>query len=350
MTPRAPSIRDVAEAAGVSTATVSRALSSPDKVSAPTRDAVFQAIEETGYRLNMAARNLRKRETGAVAVLVPNLANPFFSAILSGIAAVMSEAGYNVLISDTIPFGQADRDAEHQFPAFANARHVDGLIVLDGLLPPSALDSLGPTQIRPPTVYACEWSDLIDRPRVVIDNAAAGRAVVEHLLALGHRRIGHISGPPDNILTLERLKGAKAAVEAAGLTMQPDWIYPGDFSLESGARAAERWCASPDRPTAVFCACDVTAIGFIGALMRRGVAVPGEVSVIGFDDLDMASHLVPSLTTVRQPRPEIGRTAARLLLDRMAMPPAMRARTPVPRLVLPTRLVLRESTAPPPPG
>lgn len=348
MTRIAPSIRDVAEAAGVSTATVSRALSAPDKVRSPTREAVFRAIEETGYRVNMTARNLRKRETGAVAVLVPNLANPFFSAILSGIAKVMSDAGYNVLVTDTAPFGQADPETDHKFPAFANARHVDGLIVLDGLLPAEALDSLGPPQVRPPTVYACEWSAYVDRPRVMIDNAAAGRAAVEHLIALGHRKIGYLSGPRENILTQERLKGAQAALAEAGLTMAPGWQYPGDFSLESGARAAEAWVAAADRPTAVFCASDVMAIGFIGALLRRGVKVPAEVSVVGFDDLDMASHLVPALSTVHQPRPEIGRAAARLLLERMKLDPAQRAASPGPRLVLPTNLVLRETTAPPP--
>ena len=346
MTPKAPSIRDVAEAAGVSTATVSRTLSSPDKVSAPARDAVLRAIEATGYRVNIAARNLRRRQTGAVAVLVPNLANPFFSAILSGIAEVMSAAGYNVLVNDTTPFGAAT----HQFPAFANAQHVDGLIVLDGLLDHAALDRLGPPQTRPPTVYACEWSDLIDRPRVIIDNEAAGRGAVNHLLGLGHRRVGHLCGPPDNVLTEARLEGAQAAMAAAGLTMQPGWIYPGDFSLDSGARAAVAWVASTDRPTAVFCASDVMAIGFIGELLRRGVKVPDQVSVVGFDDLDMASHFVPSLTTVHQPRADIGRSAARLLLERMDLAPATRVQAPVPRLVLATELVVRESTAAPPEG
>lgn len=347
MTTTHPSIRDVGAAAGVSTATVSRTLSAPDKVSPATREAVFRAIEETGCRVNISARNLRKRETGAVAVLVPNLANPFFSAIRSGIAAEMSQAGYNVLVNDTTPFGQTDAEAAHQFPAFANARHVDGLIVLDGLLPAEALERLGPPQVRPPTVYACEWSLVVDRPRVMIDNAAAGRAAVDHLIALGHRKIGYLSGPPDNILTRERLKGAQAALAAAGLSMSPGWLYPGDFSLESGACAAGSWMDASDRPTAVFCASDVMAIGIIGALMRRGVRAPDDVSVVGFDDLDMAAHFVPALTTVHQPRPEIGQAAARLLLERMRMDPAERTAFPGPRLVLPTELVVRETTAPP---
>jgi len=344
MNGKAPSIRDVAHAAGVSTATVSRTLSAPEKVSKPTRKAVFKAIEETGYRVNVAARNLRKREAGAIAVLVPNLANPFFSSILSGIAEVMSEAGYNVLINDTTPFAQAG----HQFPEFASKQHVDGLILLDGLLDHEVLVSRGPPEARPPVVFACEWSDQLERPRVTIDNEAAGSAAVEHLLALGHRRVGHVCGPPSNVLTKARLKGAKAAMAAAGLEMDEAWVYPGDFSLESGARAAVDWCHSDNRPTAVFCASDVMAIGFIGELLRRGVRVPDEVSVVGFDDLDMAAHLVPALTTIHQPRLDIGRAAARMLLERMRLSYDARLTAVPPRVVLPVELVVRESTAPPP--
>lgn len=343
-TPKAPSIHDVARAAGVSTATVSRALSAPDKVRQATRDAVFRAIEETGYRLNMSARNLRKRETGAVAVLLPNLANPFFAAILSGIAEVLSDAGYSVLINDTTPLSNDD----HRFPGFATKQHVDGLIVLDGLLDQDSRFMAGHPEARPAVVYACEWCDRIDRPRVVIDNLAASASAVDHLVALGHRRIGHISGPPGNVLTRTRFDGAKAAMAAAGLHMDDAWIFSGNFSLESGAQAARDWCASRNRPTGVFCASDVMAIGFIGELIRRGVEVPREVSVVGFDDLEMAAHFHPSLTTVHQPRGDIGRAAARMLLDRMRKAGDGPDDTPAPALVLPTRLVVRESTAPPP--
>ncbi len=346
MTTRAPSIRDVAQAAGVSTATVSRTLSDPDKVSETTRTAVFAAIDDIGYRVNAAARSLRKQEAGAIAVLLPNLANPFFSSILSGIAEVMSEAGYSVLINDTTPLAQDD----HRFPEFASKRHVDGLIVLDGLLDQEALLDRGPPQTRPPVVFACEWCDRIDRPRVIIDNVAASRAAVDHLLSLGHTRIGHVSGPPGNVLTTARLDGAKAAMAAKGLAMDKVWIYPGDFSLESGVRAAETWLAADNRPTAVFCSSDVMAIGFIGELMRRGVDVPAAVSVVGFDDLDMAAHFVPALTTVHQPRRDIGRAAARMLLKRMKLPPAERQEGPAPHEVMPTELVVRESTQAPAQG
>lgn len=341
---RAPSIRDVAQAAGVSTATVSRTLSNPDVVSEATRESVYQAIRKTGYVVNQAARNLRRRETGAIAVLLPNIANPFFARILSGIAEVMAEAGLNVFINDTTPMA---RD-EHRFPEFVRHAHVDGLIVLDGMLRHEALTNRGPPELRPPLVFACEWIEEIDRPKVTIDNHEAAAQAVRHLMKLGHRRIGHVCGPPGNVLSIARLAGTQSALEAAGLALPARWTYPGDFSLDSGAAAAQAWLEGPDRPTGVFCASDEMALGFIGELQRRGVTVPGEVSVAGFDDLDIARHVVPALTTIHQPRADIGRAAARMLLERMRMAPAERVATPAPRVVLPVRLAVRESTAPPP--
>ncbi len=341
---RAPSIRDVAQAAGVSTATVSRTLTTPDVVSKSTREAVFAAIEATGYRVNLAARNLRKRETGAIAVLVPNLANPFFSRILAGIAEVMMEAELNVLIADTKPTA----GGEHSFPEYVRQNHVDGIIVLDGKLRHEKLLDRGSPDIRAPMVFACEWIASIGRPVVTVDNQEASVRAVQHLLKLGHRKIGHICGPQENVLSSSRLEGALGAMQSVGLRMKPDWIYPGDFSLQSGAEAAKQWVRSDDRPTAVFAACDEMALGFMGELMRRKVRVPRDVSVVGFDDLEMAAHFVPALTTVHQPRATMGRAAARMLLERMRMRPEDRVAGPAPRIILPVKLAERESTAPPP--
>ena len=344
MTARIPSIRDVAAAAGVSTATVSRTLSNPDVVSEATREAVFEAIRLTGYRLNISARNLRKRVTGAIAVLVPNLANPFFSRILSGIAEVMSGAGYNVLITDTTPMALDD----HRFPEFFSLNQTDGLIVLDGMLPRDLLLHRGTPDVRAPMVFACEWIDDLDRPIVRIDNRDAARQAVEHLLSLGHTRIGIVTGPKGNVLTSTRREGACEAIRGAGLELKDGWIYDGDFTLRAGARAAAVWHAARDRPTAVFCASDEMAMGFIGELCRRGIAVPGDVSVVGFDDLEIAAHFVPSLTTIHQPREAIGQAAARMLLERMTLSLQERERHPAPKLILPVALVKRDSTAAPP--
>lgn len=331
-----PRIKDVAEAAGVSTATVSRALSNPDRVSEATRAIVLQAVEKTGYRVNHAARNLRRQQTGGIVILVPNLANPFFSQILSGIASVMTPAGYNVLIADT---RQAE-DASH-IQAYLQNNQADGLIVLDANLPQDILNL--ENYDHPPIVFACEWINNDNRPKVIIDNAYGAKLAIDHLVELGHTEIGHVMGPPDNILTTTRAEGARAALQSHGLKWRPDWFFVGDFTLASGAAAAQRWLAMEDRPTAVFCSSDAMACGFIGELHQRGVHVPDEISVIGFDDIDIAAHFVPNLTTIAQPRSDIGKTAAHRLLSMLNGNGMIEGDTQI----LDVELVRRQSTARP---
>ncbi|MDR0808593.1 MAG: LacI family DNA-binding transcriptional regulator [Gemmobacter sp.] len=329
-----PRISDVARLAGVSTATVSRALSNPALVSLETRAAVQDAISATGYRLNQAARNLRHRRTGGIVALVPNLANPFFAQILSGIASVLGPAGYNLLVADTRAEG-AGRLLDYAEPSRA-----DGLIVLDGALPAAALTG------RIPLVLACEWVPGLAALRVKIDNRAAVALVVDHLADLGHRRIGHVAGPPGNVLSIARLGGFRDRLAARGLILAPDALYPGDFSLESGRAAAECWLAQPvsSRPTAIFLASDAMACGFMGEVRRHGLSVPGDVSVVGFDDIELTGHVDPPLTTIRQPRLAIGRIAAEQLLRRIEGGPDHSG-----DVILPVELVIRASTAPPMP-
>lgn len=327
-----PRISDVARVAGVSTATVSRALSQPELVSEETRALVLQAVEKTGYRLNLAARNLRQNRTGGVLALVPNLANPFFAQILSGIAEVLGPAGYNLLVADT-RITDPDTLLEYAEPSRA-----DGLIVLDGGLPAEALR-------RVPVVMACEWVPALQAPRVKIDNRAAARQAIAHLMGLGHRRIGHVRGPRGNVLAEARLAGTREALEEQGLCLDAASLYPGDFSLASGREAALIWLRQDPglRPTGVFLASDEMACGFMGEVQRQGIAVPGDVSVIGFDDIELIAHISPPLTTIRQPRAEIGRLAARRLLRSLEGGEAACEDE-----LLPVELVLRASTAVPP--
>lgn len=325
-----PRISDVARLAGVSTATVSRALSNPALVSEETRAAVDQAVQATGYRINHAARNLRHRRTGGIVALVPGLANPFFSQILSGIASVLAPAGYNLLVADTRSAG-ADT-----LLSYAEPSRADGLIVLDGTLPAAGLT-------RMPVVLACEWVPGLMAPRVKIDNREAAAMAVNHLADLGHRRIGHVAGPPGNVLTEARQAGWQEACIARGLTPDPALLYPGDFGLDSGQRAARLWLDQPPatRPTAVFLASDEMACGFIGEVVRHGIRVPQDLSVVGFDDIELVAHIAPPLTTIRQPRNQLGRIAAERLLARLE------GRVDDTDTVLPVELVLRGSTAPP---
>jgi len=339
-----PRIRDVARVAGVSTATVSRTLSQPGLVSAKTRENVLAAVAETGYRINLAARNLRRNQTGSIVVLVPYLSNPFFSLILSGIAKVASEAGLNVLVADTREPDGADR----QIAEYLYNNRSDGLIVLDGNLS-EAMFSGSNRKGRPPVMFACEWLEVHDQPSVTVDNHFGARLAVEHLIALGHRRIGHVAGPPDNVLTRQRAAGFRDALASAGLPADERWFIEGDFTLRSGVAAAERWLEFAERPTAVFCSSDAMACGFVSQLNRRGIRVPGDVSVVGFDDIDIAAHFIPPLTTIRQPRSLIGETAAAMLIQ-MMRPEEMREEAATgreKRKVLPLELVVRDSTGRP---
>lgn len=297
-------IQDVARLSGVSTATVSRALSHPERVAESTREAVLRAVQETGYVANTLARNLRRRRTGSVLALVPNLANPFFSQILSGLSSVLSPAGYGLLIADTL----TDPDPLRRLAQYFDSGLADGLVIFDATLPDPDLLK----RAHPPVLMACEWGG--DLPSVTVDNAEGAAIAIRHLHEMGHRRIGHVTGPRGNVLTESRLQGTLAALAELGLALPDEWIFTGDFGLASGASAAARWLALRDRPTAVFCSSDEMACGFMGALQHAGVSVPGEVSVVGFDDIEVVGHLTPALTTIRQPRREIGERAAHLLI------------------------------------
>ncbi|MBM9593834.1 LacI family DNA-binding transcriptional regulator [Roseitranquillus sediminis] len=336
MTRRSISIRDVAASAGVSVATVSRTLNSPAQVAASTRQAVLEAIRQTGYAANEAARNLRQRRTGAVVALVPNIANQFFSEILAGIAEVMWPAGYNLLIADT----EADGQRPHRLP-YIDSNRADGVILFDGAVPAEKVSSAAGRR-APPVVMACEWLPGLSLPQVRIDNVEGARLAVAYLAELGHRRIGHVSGPAANVLTRARMEGWCAVLDGCGLPRPEEWLFSGDFTLDAGMIAARRWLALDERPTAVFCSSDTMACGFIGALARAGVAVPDDVSVVGFDDIDLAAHLHPALTTVHQPRRRIGTAAAEALLTLMAGGKLTNTDT-----VLPVELTVRASAKPP---
>lgn len=306
MSRKVVTIQDVAQAAGVSTATVSRALSKPAVVSKATRAAVHKAVSETGYRRNATASNLRRQRTGSVIALVPNLANPFFSQILAGLSSILTEAGLGLLVADTQTGGDPDERLVH----YLTSGMADGLILFDGTLSAEALD----ISRRPPVLMACEWMAR-DIPSLRVNNARGAELAIAHLAERGHRRIGHIAGPPGNVLRDARLAGFRQAMRQHDLPVDPGWIFEGDFSMDSGAVVARQWLAAEAPPTALFCASDEMAIGFMGEVQHRGIIVPDDVSLIGFDNIEVVQHLTPPLTTIRQPRMQIGIRAAELLLD-----------------------------------
>lgn len=337
------SIKDVARVAGVSTATVSRALSNPDLLTDATRDIVMEAVRTTGYRVNQAARNLRKKQAGAVLVLVPNLGNPFFSEILAGISRGFDKNGPSVLITDT---SERHDPAEKLVEYFLDSR-IDGMISLDGSLTLDDLAVFERNGVADRIVFSCEWVHGMALPSVRSDNIAGAQLAIRHLYELGHRKIAHVTGPQGNVLTRMRREGMMQERERLGLPIQPEWIIRGDFSLRSGVEAAQKILAMADRPTAVFCASDEVALGLISTMEKAGVRVPQDLSVVGFDDIDIAAFAIPALTTIRQDRHKLGRSAARLLQSMLDRPAGKSPTEPGFVELLGVELIVRESTAPP---
>lgn len=332
-------IQDVARAAGVSAATVSRVLTNPSLVSEATRETVLQAIKSTEYRVNQAARNLRLQRANAVLVLVPNLGKPFYSGILAGISEEFSGTDYAVLIADT----DSDPIVDSALAGYFLDGRVDGVISLDGGVRASALQECVDLGVEDRIVFLCEWVEGQKFPVISSDNAEGARLAIRHLHDLGHRKIAHITGPDGNVLTTARREGMVSERARLGLPAQPEWIIRGDFSLESGHDAATRILAMDDRPTAVFCSADMVAFGLMAGLKSGGLRVPEDISVVGFDDIEMSEYYIPALTTIRQDRHGLGRRAARVLLDRLKNQNFERT----PEVPIPVELIVRESTAPP---
>lgn len=336
---KSATIQDVARAAGVSAATVSRVLSNPGLVSEHTREAVLDAVRETGYRVNQAARNLRMQRAGAVLILVPNLGKPFYSGILAGISEGFVGSDYAVLIADT----ESNPLQDATLSGYFIDGRIDGAISLDGGLSAEALEHCTRCGAGERIVFLCEWVEGQDFPVISSDNTEGARLAIRHLHDLGHRKIAHVTGPDGNVLTIARREGMVAERKRLGLPMRPEWIIRGDFSLESGHEAAQRILAMRDRPTAVFCSADMVAFGLIAGLIAGGLQVPEDISVVGFDDIEMSGSFVPALTTIRQDRHSLGRRAAEVLLKSLANTSEKRGREPA----MPVELVIRASTAPP---
>lgn len=340
MLEKTSTLQDVAQIAGVSTATVSRALSYPDMVSKSTRDRVAKAVEVSGYRINKTARNLRTQRAHSVLVMLPDLGNPFFSTILEGISANLSRKGYSMLIAST---SQVHASGERLVDYLDDGR-ADGMIILDGGLSDDVIKTLEKAPHAKRILFACEWISDMEFPSVRSENRRGTGAAVRHLHNLGHTKIAHITGPDTNVLTHARKDAFIAEAEALNLLLRPEWIIQGDFSLTAGCAAAKTWLALKDRPSAVFCASDLLALGFISELSRHTIKVPEEVSVMGFDDIDLAEQFIPPLTTMRQDRLRIGETAANMLLSRLE---GNQQDNEESMSIVPVSLVIRGSTAAP---
>lgn len=327
-----PTIIEVAALAGVSTATVSRVLSQPERVSTQTRERVLEVVQSVGYMPNVAARTLRTLRAAKILLTVPDISNPFFASVIRGAEEAARDAAYSVVVGDT----RHDAQVEDQYAEMLSRREVDGLIFLGHRLPESLRPLLARQGASAPIVNGCEYSPDIGVPSVHIDNAAAGEDAVEHLIGLGHRNIGVITGPPISPLTRDRLAGAMRAAERHGLRDRL-LVRSGDYSAPSGFAQASDLLAQ--RVTAIFCFSDEMAIGAISAISQAGLSCPEDVSVVGFDDLPLARFFQPALTTIAQPKGQIGRQAVELLVNILRG-----AENSTRQITLPHELIVRRST------
>lgn len=338
---KTPTIQDVARFARVSTATVSRALSAPGRVSQETRARISEAITATGYTLNQAARSLRQKSARTILVALPDIRNAFFSSILDAVEREADRRGYGVLIANLYIGDETTR----RLRDYMLSNRADGLLLFDGSVDPGTLHALTAMPNAVPLVVACEDIPNSGFHTVVTDNVEAAIGATNHLLGLGHRRIGHIIGPPHNPVARDRLLGFERALAAAGIPLNSDWLFPAGFDIAGGLSAASSFLALRDRPTAVFATNDESAIGFLSGLRHEGIVCPRDISIVGFDDLSVAAHYVPPLTTIRQPREELGRIAAGTLFDCIE---GLRPKSPAGRIVLTSSLIVRDSAAPVP--
>lgn len=324
---------DVARAAGVSVATVSRALRGLPGVSATTRVAVQDAAARLGYVASPTAASLPTGRTRTVGVLAPWVTRWFFTSVIEGATAVFATSAYDVLLFAA--------DPDHDLPTAklqTLSKRVDGMLII--CLPWVALTCARLASPRMEVVLIGSGPEKY--PSVSIDDVAAGCAATEHLLSLGHRRIGFVGGEPEDVphlpVAADRLRGCQQVLAAAGLTMRPEDIFPGDFTVAAGERGAKMLLERIERPTAVVAASDEVAMGLVHRIRSAGLSVPGDLSVVGVDGHDMSRLF--GLTTVGQPVREQGRIAAEMLLATIAGESA-------PSVVLPTTLVVRQSTGAP---
>lgn len=333
--PKKVTIKDVAKAAGVSYATVSRVIND-QSVSADKRARVNRAIHELGYVANPSARSLAGGSTRVVGVIVPNLGNEYINQVLQGIDEALRQHDYDLMLYTT----QQRADKEARYAQALAGGMIDGLLLLVPFDPAKYLASLRAQGF--PHVLIDQNEHTSSSPTVAAQSRQGAIAATRYLLELGHRRIGFIQGIPELASAQERFLGYQQALAAYGLEVDSQLVRAGHFDQRGGFAAASALLALPEPPTAIFAANDVSSIGVLQAARHADVRVPEDLSIVGFDDIPRAAHTYPALTTVHQPLIEMGKSAVSLLLQYIAQP-----QRPVQHITFDTRLIVRDTCAPP---
>ncbi len=336
------SIKEVAELAGVSIATVSRCINNPEKVTERTRAKVPDAISQTGYSPHTIAQSFRRGRTNLIMVVIPSVGDPFFSAVMRGVKSAAKAKGYSVVIEETQSNTMTADEVSHMLVS----NQTDGIVLLGAISPYGDEILSAKSRRNLPIVVGCEKvaPDLADLPSVRVDNVGAASDATNFLIKHGHERIAMIRGQGSSLLTKDRELGYRSAMRKAGLPIGFGWVVEGRMTIP-GARQATREllnCAEP--PTAIFCANDEMAIGCLHELRATGLVVPDDMSVIGFDDIRYAAVTYPPLTTIRQPAEEIGELVIYRICRRIEEGPDTGNSEPQ---IVPHKLIVRQSVAAP---
>ncbi len=328
------SIKDIAAAAGVSHSTVSRALRGSPLLKPETVARIRQIAQEKGYTASAVARSLVTRRTQTIGVVVTTIADPFVAEVVGGIEEAANDRGYSVFLANS----NAQPEREMKVVQSFAERRVDGIIVTSSRV--GALYTPMLSNMKVPIVLINNQHPGEFVHSVMIANLEASRQAVQHLIALGHRRIGYLGDRFGYQSDTERFAGYREALDCAGLPFQPELVAHGDGRPEGGWAAMQKLLALPERPTAVFCYNDMSALGALRAVREAGLRVPQDISLVGFDDLFVAQFTDPPLTTVRQPKAQMGRLAMETLFELLEGAQAAQL------LRVPGELILRQSTAP----
>lgn len=326
-------MKDVAEKAGVSVTTVSHVINETRFVSPQLADRVWKAVESLNYQPNALARSLRRKQTHTIGMIVPDNSNPFFAEVARVIEDLFFDQGYSVILcnSDQSPA------KERTYIDLLTEKQVDGIVFVAAGAMTEHLQTLLERDV--PLVVIDRELQSVACDSVLADNRSGGRQATQHLIERGHTRIGCITGPSDVTPSWERFEGYQDARRAAGLPLDGSLVRRGDFRAPSGYARMQELLALPRPPTAAFICNDLMAIGAMRAIGERGLKIPSDMAVVGFDDIALASYTHPPLTTIAQPRHRMGELAAELLIKRIGD-----GQQPPRRHLLRTRLIVRQSS------
>jgi DNA-binding LacI/PurR family transcriptional regulator len=333
-----PTMKDVARFAGVSISTVSHVLNKTRRVEEETKKKVLSAIKELGYRPNIVARSLRKKSTNTIGLIVSNIANLFYPEVVRGVEDILLKYNYNLILCNS----DEDINKEREYIEVLYSKQVDGIIIT----PSKSTETRKNLEIfisqNIPVILVDRRIAGIETDVVLADNISGTYSATEYLISLGHRRIGIITGPLDTTTGKERLEGYLNALNKNKIEVDYKLIREGDFKREGGYQKGKELLELENPPTAIISSNNLMTLGLIYAISEKGLKIPQDISVISFDDMEWFKYFSPPLTAIYQPSYELGKSAGALLIEKLK-----RRRKKPKEIVLPTKLIIRESCSAP---